>query len=212
MKVYDITVSIHSDMPVWPGNSRVSIERVSKIEAGANANVSHLSMGAHTGTHVDAPYHFIPEGVTLDQVPLSYFVGPVVVVEIPDVDRITAADLEQAEIPPHTQKVLFKTRNSDIWARRENRFQEGFVALSPDAAQYLVDRDVHLVGIDYLSIAPFKESRPTHEILLGAGIAILEGVDLSAVPPGSYSLFCLPLKLWGAEGAPARAILVNETP
>ena len=210
MKIYDITIPVHPDMPVWPGDSGVSIERVRKIEAGDNANVSHLSLGVHTGTHVDAPCHFIPGGITLDQVPLDRFIGEAEVVEIPNVDRITAADLENAELPTDAKRVLFKTRNSQIWARGENRFQEDFTALNPDAAQYLVDRGVAFVGIDYLSVAPFKESRPTHEILLSAGVVILEGVDLSEVPAGRYTLFCLPLKLDGVDGAPARAILVGE--
>jgi arylformamidase len=210
MKIYDITIPVHPDMPVWPGDSGVSIERVRKIEAGDNANVSHLSLGAHTGTHVDAPCHFIPGGITLDQVPLDRFIGEAEVVEIPNVDRISAADLEKAELKTDAKRVLFKTRNSQIWARGENRFQEDFTALNPDAAQYLVDRGVAFVGIDYLSIAPFKESRPTHEILLSAGVVILEGVDLSEVPAGRYTLFCLPLKLDGVDGAPARAILVGE--
>jgi arylformamidase len=210
MKIYDITVPISPAMPVWPGDPAVQINPVSKIEAGDNANVSHLSLSSHTGTHVDAPYHFLQEGVTLDQVPLGIFVGPAVVVTIPGVNLITAKDLEELGIPAGTNRLLIKTRNSELWERGETRFQTDFVALSPDAAQFLVDNGVKLVGIDYLSIAPFKQSRPTHEILLGAEVVILEGVDLSAVSPGHYTLYCLPLKLAGADGAPARAILVVE--
>lgn len=210
MRIYDITIPIHPEMPVWPGDSGVSIERVSKIEAGDNANVSHISLGAHTGTHVDAPYHFIPEGITLDQVPLDRFIGEVAVVEMLDIDRIHRRDLENLNLPDETKKVLFKTRNSWIWVEGQQVFQENFVALDPDAAQYLVDLGVTLVGIDYLSIAPFRESRPTHQILLGAGVIILEGIDLSGVPAGFFTLYCLPLKLDGCDGAPARAILVGE--
>jgi arylformamidase len=210
MRIYDITIPIHPEMPVWPGDRGVSIERVSKIEAGDSANVSHLSLGAHTGTHVDAPYHFIPEGVTLDQVPLDRFIGEVAVVEILDVNRIRGADLENLHLLAETKRVLFKTRNSRIWVEGQQIFQEDFVALDPDAAQYLVDLGVTLVGIDYLSIAPFRESRPTHQIFLGAGVVILEGINLSAVPAGLYTLYCLPLKLEGVDGAPARAILVGD--
>jgi arylformamidase len=210
MKIYDITIPVSPAMPVWPGDPAVQIDPVSKIEAGDNANVSHLSLSAHTGTHVDAPYHFLQEGVTLDQVPLERFVGPAVVVEIPGVNLITAKDLEDFGIAAGAERVLIKTRNSELWARGETRFQTDFVALSPDAAQFLVDSGVKLVGIDYLSVAPFKQSRPTHEILLGAKIVILEGVDLSAVSPGHYTLYCLPLKLDGADGAPARALLMEE--
>jgi arylformamidase len=210
MKIYDITIPVHPDMPVWPGDSGVRIERVRKIEEGDNANVSHLSLGAHTGTHVDAPYHFVSEGNTLDQVSIERFIGEALVVEILGVNRITAADLEAIDLPPDTKMVLLKTRNSQIWAQGKLKFQEDFVALNPDAAQNLVDRGVSFVGIDYLSIAPFKESSPTHKVLLGAGVVILEGVDLSEVPAGRYTLYCLPLKLDKADGAPARAILVSD--
>jgi arylformamidase len=210
MKVYDITIPIYPGMPVWPGDSGVSIEPVSEIKDGDNANVSRISLGTHTGTHVDVPYHFIPDGVTLDGVPIERFLGEVEVVEFLDVDRITLADLKHAALPAELKRVLFKTCNSRFWARGEGTFQEDFVALDPDAAQYLVDLGITLVGIDYLSIAPFKDSRPTHEIFLSAGVVILEGVNLSEVPAGRYTLYCLPLKLDGADGAPARVILVSD--
>jgi arylformamidase len=128
---------------------------------------------------------------------------------LPGVDLITSDVLQQAEIPRRTRRLLFKTRNSDIWARAERNFQTDFVAVSPDGAQYLVDRGIRLVGIDYLSIAPYKQSRPTHEILLKAGVFILEGINLTGVEQGRYSLYCLPLSLHGVDGAPARAILVG---
>lgn len=210
MKIYDISVPVYNGMPVWPGDEGVEIERVSQIEAGANANVSHLSLGAHTGTHVDAPYHFVPSGITLDQVPLDYFVGPALVVEVTGQPLITAEHLKAANLPAGVQRVLFKTDNSQIWARPRQEFEPAFVALSPDAAQFLVDLGVILVGIDYLSVAPFRQSRPTHLALLSAGVAILEGIDLRTVEAGWYTLYCLPLKLVGVDGAPARAILVGE--
>lgn len=210
MQVYDITVPISPDMPVWPGDPPVEIEPISQIESGDNANVSRLALSAHTGTHVDAPYHFLAAGITLEQVPLSQFIGPAFVAHLPEVETICAADLVSQQIPPGTERVLFKTRNSAYWAGGLQEFQTDFVALEPDAAQYLVDFGVKLVGIDYLSVAPFKRSRPTHEILLKAGIAILEGVDLSAVTQGHYQLYCLPLKLQGVDGAPARAILIRS--
>lgn len=210
MKIYDITIPVHPGMAVWPGDSGVEIKRVSKIEMGDSANVSHLALGAHTGTHVDAPYHFVPEGIPLDQVPLDRFVGPVWVVEIAGVGLITAAHLEAAAIPKEAERVLFKTDNGLIWDRADDGFAQDFVALSPDAAEFLVDRDLLLVGIDYLSIAPYGDSTPTHQVLLGAGIVVLEGIDLRGVTPGAYNLYCLPLKLVGVDGAPARAILVGE--
>lgn len=210
MKIFDITVQISPEIPVWPGEEGVIISQKSSIEKGDDANVSHLSFGAHTGTHVDAPYHFIADGVSLDQIPLERFVGDVQVVEVLDADLITVETLKRCNINIKSSRLLFKTKNSDIWAKGEYRFQEDFVALSQDAAQFLVDRHVQLVGIDYLSIAPYHESTPTHKTLLGAGVVVLEGIDLSGVKPGEYILYCLPLKLNGVDGAPARAILVEE--
>jgi arylformamidase len=209
MKTYDISVPIKPDMAVWPGDPAVVMQRISKIEEGDNANVTHISLSAHTGTHVDAPYHFLPDGNTLDAVPLSIMTGRAFVLHLPAVDLITAEVLQQVEIPRRTRRLLFKTRNSEIWARGEKDFQTDFVAVSADGAQYLVDRGIRMVGIDYLSIAPYKQSRPTHEILLKAGVFILEGINLTGVEQGRYSLYCLPLNLYGVDGAPARAILVG---
>lgn len=209
MQTYDISLSISPDLPIWPGDPPLVLERVEKIEEGANNNVSRLDMSVHAGTHVDAPYHFLPEGKTIEKLNLNLLIGRVYVLHLPDVDLITAAVLDQAQLPPRTRRVLFKTRNSEYWARGENRFQTDFVGLSPDAATYLVQRGVKLVGVDYLSVAPYKKSRPTHEVLLKAGVVIVEGLDLSAVSQGRYTLFCLPIKLVGSDGAPARAILLG---
>jgi arylformamidase len=161
------------------------------------------------GTHVDAPDHFLNNGKTVEKIALSVLSGRAYVLYLPEADLITAATLEQAEIPPRTRRVLIKTRNSEYWTRQLKEFQTDFVALSPDAAQYLVDRGVKLVGIDYLSIAPYHQGLVAHQILLKAGMVILEGLDLSAVTPGRYTLYCLPLKLAGSDGAPARAILIG---
>lgn len=209
MQTYDISLAISPDLPVWPGDPPIVLERVKRMEEGANNNVSRLDMSVHTGTHVDAPYHFLQEGKTVEQLRLNLLTGRVYVLHLPDVDLITADVLEQAQIPPRTRRVLFKTRNSDYWARRENSFQTDFVALNPEGAHYLVQRGVKLVGVDYLSVAPYKKSKLTHEILLKAGVVIIEGLDLSEVSQGRYTLFCLPLKLVGSDGAPARAILVG---
>ena len=209
MEIFDISVPLHTKMPVWPGEPRVDIKQTSAIAEGDDANVSHLSFGAHTGTHVDAPLHFISDGVSLDKISLDHFVGDAVVVEVLNVDIITEMDIKIAVDLNFGSRVIFKTRNSQIWAQGENDFQEDFVALSPDAAEYLVKMESKLVGIDYLSIAPYTDSNPTHEVLLRAGIPILEGLNLSNISPGKYSLFCLPLKIIGVDGAPARAILVN---
>jgi arylformamidase len=197
-------------MPVWPGDPSVLLERVEKIEEGANSNVTHLSMSAHTGTHVDAPYHFLGgDSLTVDRLPLKLLTGRAYVLHLSNVDLITASVLESAEIPPRTRRLLFKTRNSNYWSKPALEFQTQFVALSPDGAQHLVDRGVKLVGVDYFSIAPFADSAPTHQILLKSGVVILEGLDLSKVSQGRYTLHCLPLKLVGCDGAPARAILIG---
>lgn len=211
MKIYDITLTITPSMAVWPGDPAVVLERISKMEDGENNNVSRLGMSVHAGTHVDAPYHFIHDGKTIESLPLEVLVGPAQVIELPtDVTLITAEVLQKAGIQPGTERVLFKTVNSQIWARREPLFQTSFVAVSPDGAQFLVDQGVKLVGIDYLSIAPYKESTPTHRVLLGANLVVLEGADLSEVPAGPYELVCLPLKLGGSDGAPTRAILIQR--
>jgi len=210
MEIFDISLTISNDLPVWPGDPPIVIERVRKLEEGANANVSYLQMGAHVGTHVDAPLHFLKGGSTIDQMPLDVLVGPVDVVQLPDsVEVIDQAALEQTGLPEGAERILFKTRNSAFWVEGAADFQTGFVGIDLSGSQYLVDRGVRLVGIDYLSISPFRKSKPTHEALLGAGMVIIEGLDLSKVSPGKYMLYCLPLKLGGAEGAPARAILTR---
>jgi arylformamidase len=168
-----------------------------------------MDMGVHTGTHVDAPFHFLQDGKTIEYLNLNLLTGRAYVLHLPETDLITASVLDAAQIPPRTRRVLFRTRNSDLWVRKEPDFQTDFVGVSADGAKYLVNRGVKLVGMDYLSIAPYKQSRPTHEIFLRAGVVIVEGLDLSNVSQGRYTLYCLPLKLAGSDGAPARAILVG---
>ncbi len=211
MKYYDISLTIQNGMVVWPGDPPVKLERVSKIEDGANANVSKLELSVHTGTHLDAPYHFIHGAKTLDTLPLEVLIGPVQVVQLADsVDLITAAVVEQAGIAPGVVRVLFKTRNSAYWLKKEQVFEKDFVGVSEDGAHLLVQRGIRLVGIDYLSIAPFKQSRPTHEVLLKAEMVVLEGANLNGIEPGMYTLICLPPKLGGCDGSPARAVLATE--
>jgi arylformamidase len=211
MQIYDITLNITPTLPIWPGDPAIQVERISKMEEGANANVTRMNMGVHIGTHVDAPFHFLGGNApTVEQMPLNVLIGRVYVLHIPDkVDVINATLLQQSAIPPRTRRLIFKTRNSAYWARGETTFQTDFVALDESGAQYLVAKGIKLVGIDYLSIAPFHDSTPTHRTLLGAGVVILEGLDLTQVSPGRYSLYCLPMKLAGSDGAPARAILIG---
>ncbi|MHB1119237.1 MAG: cyclase family protein [Bellilinea sp.] len=211
MRFHDISVTVTSMLPTWPGDPKVELDRVEKIEEGANANVSRVAMGVHTGTHVDAPYHFLEDGTTVDTLPLDILIGSVQVVDLGDqVDLITADVLQKASIIPGVSRILFKTRNSQIWERGETEFQTSFVGISADGAEYLVSKGIQLVGIDYLSIAPYKNSRPTHQILLNAKVIIIEGLDLSNVKAGVYQLVCLPLKLGGSDGAPARTVLIEQ--
>jgi len=209
MRTYDITLTITPQLIVWPGDSPVVIKRTSSIALGDNSNVSQVTMSCHTGTHVDAPHHFLNNGKTVDNLSLDLLIGRAYVLYLPDINMITASILMDAEIPPRTRRLLFKTRNSDYWANGNKEFQTDFVGLSVDAAELLVDRNVKLVGIDYLSIAPYKMSTPVHTILLNAGMVVIEGLDLSQVSQGRYTLHCLPLKLGGTDGAPTRAILVG---
>ncbi|MCC6544996.1 MAG: cyclase family protein [Nitrospirae bacterium] len=210
MKIYDISVTISPDLPVWPGDPPVSIERVAKIEDGANANVSRIAMGVHTGTHVDAPFHFLTDGATAEQLPLDLLTGPAYVLELPGVKVITSSVLKQASIPSGTLRLLIKTDNSGYWKDSGATFQTGFTGINSDGAEFLVNLGVKLIGMDYLSVAPYKQSRPTHLALLNAGVVIIEGLNLSEITQGYFTLYCLPIKLAGCDGAPARAILISD--
>ena len=211
MEIIDISLTVRSGMVVWPGDPQVKLERVSKIEEGEHANVSRLEMSVHTGTHLDAPYHFVNGAKTIENLPLDVLVGPAQVVHLPDeVDLITARVIKSAGIKNGTTRVLFETRNSAYWLKPVQTFEKDFVAVSPDGAEALVSMGIRLVGIDYLSIAPFNEGVPTHQILLKNEMVVLEGVNLNGVPAGSYTLICLPPKLGGSDGSPARAILLKD--
>jgi arylformamidase len=209
MRIYDLTIGISPGLPVWPGDPPVTLERVKKIADGANANVSHLACGVHTGTHVDAPLHFIDGAPGIDSLSLKVLTGRAYVIDLRKATVLDAATLEASEIPPRTRRILFKTRNSALWARQEKEFQTDFVAVEASGAEWLVRKGVQLVGVDYLSVAPYGNSRPTHRILLEAGVAVVEGLNLTQVTQGRYTLYCLPLKLMGCDGAPARVILVG---
>jgi arylformamidase len=209
MRTYDITLTITPQMVVWPGDPPVVIERTSSMSTGESSNVSKISMSCHTGTHVDAPDHFLNNGKTVESLSLDLLVGRAYVLHLPNVNMITASILMDADIPPRTRRLLFKTKNSDLWVNGNKEFQTEFVGLSVDAAELLVDRNVRLVGVDYLSVASYKMGKPVHSILLNAGVVVIEGLDLSGVSQGRYTLHCLPLKLGGADGAPCRCILVG---
>lgn len=207
MKIIDISVNVQEGMVTWPGDPEVKIDWVARIGEGSDANISVLNYGLHTGTHIDVPLHFVKDGWSMDELDLGVLVGACEVVQVPDdCDLIGRQDLEALEIECF-ERVLFKTRNSHSWPKDALTFDKDFVALGPSGADYLVEKGCKLVGIDYLSIAPFDDPPTTHVRLLEAGVVILEGLDLSDVEPGRYELICLPIKLMGREGAPARAIL-----
>jgi arylformamidase len=210
MTIYDISLTLSPKLPVWPGEPAVKMTQTASMDAGDEYNATHLNLSAHTGTHLDAPHHFLNNHRTIESLPLDVLTGPCYVVQLPDdVDEISAEVLERISLPTSATRILFGTRNSKLWAQGETEFQENFVAISPDGAEWLVTRGVQLVGIDYLSVASYSDPVPTHQVLLGAGVIVLEGLDLSQVPRGFYDLYCLPLKLAGADGAPARAILIG---
>jgi arylformamidase len=212
-KIYDISLPLSTELPLWPGDPAPVIERFSKMEDGEDANVSCIEMGVHFGTHIDAPFHFVADGSKVEDVPLDLLIGPAQVVEIPqDCDVITADILKAAGLTDGVKRLLFKTRNSQHWVKCDTKFDQDFVALSVDGARYLIEKGVRLVGIDYLSIASFYEPVPTHITLLKGGVVVVENLDLSAVPAGLYELICLPLNISGAEGAPARVVLVQDEP
>jgi arylformamidase len=210
MRLHDISVKISPQMVTWPGDPPVTLERVRHISEGANANVSRLACGVHTGTHVDAPVHFIEGERGTDTLALDVLIGPAYVAEIPGLEPINDHMLEQAGIPAGTERLLLKTDNSQYWEKGLNTFQEQFASIDADGAVWLVQHGVKLVGVDYLSVAPYKHSRPTHVTLLSAGVVIVEGMDLHHIEPGHYTLYCLPLRLVGSDGAPARAVLIEE--
>ena len=206
----DVTVPLKEGMVIWPGDVVIKIERRRSMERGDAANNSAISLGVHTGTHMDAPKHFIKDGKSIDKLPFETSVGPARVIEIKDKVSIKPEELKMHNIKKG-ERILFKTVNSPrCW--QTDAFVNDFVFITRDAAQFLVDAGVILVGVDYLSVGspldPEKAMRPdTHQILLGSGLYLIEGLNLTAVKAGEYNLICLPLKLMDAEGSPVRAIL-----
>jgi arylformamidase len=211
MTIYDISLSISPNLPTWPGDPGLILEQYESIDKGALYNATQMSSSVHLGTHVDAPRHFLNDGPTVEQLLLEVLTGPCYVTQLPDgIEAITSEVLDRTEITSDMKRVLFGTSNSHYWAKGESKFQTDFVAITEDGAEWLVERGVQLVGIDYLSVAPYDESIPTHTVLLKAGVIIVEGLNLSKIMRGFYDLYCLPLKIAGSDGAPARAILVQS--
>ncbi len=205
MTFLDISLPIEPGMVIYEGDPGVQITPHLQIAQGDPANVSVLSMGSHTGTHLDAPAHFLHGAPTLDRLPLEILVGPALVAAVTADRLIGRKELERLPLEGHT-RLLLKTRNSALWAL--GRFSRDYVALELEGAQYLVERGIRLVGIDYLSIETFHApDHPVHRYLLGADVVILEGLNLVGVEPGIFELLCLPLPLSGLDGAPCRAVL-----
>ncbi len=211
MKLHDVSVLISEDLPVWPGDPGISMTLASSLHRGDDANVTRLSMGVHTGTHIDAPVHFEAEGLSIDQLPLDTLIGSCQVFELPEVEGgIGPKDLEKLDFKG-TTRVLFKTTNSIWWETGERKFQKEFVYITEEGAKDLIGRGVKLVGIDYLSVEKFgSPDYATHHFLLRNQVVIVEGLNLSGISSGEYELIALPLRLKGSDGSPARVILREQ--
>jgi len=201
----DVTAPLSADVPVFPGDPCFHMEFPYRIAQGKPYNIAQVTMGVHSGTHVDAPYHFIEDGATVDALPLEILMGKVRVVQVAAREAIDLADVQSLDLTDEI-RVLFKTRMSGQLRKRE--FQEDFVYLTPAAAVHLVRAGIKLVGVDYLSVEKFQSpDYATHHTLLGAGVVIIEGLDLSEADAGEYDMTCLPLRMVGADGSPARVVL-----
>jgi arylformamidase len=211
-RLIDVSLDVGPDLLVWPGNPGVTITPTSRLSRGDTSNVSEIRLGSHSGTHLDPPFHFLDEGATADDLPLDLMMGEATVADL----RGTAGpigpdELDSLSLPGKATRLLLRTDNSSLWAADPRVFPDRYVCLSPEGARWVVNRSIRLIGIDFLSIevrgAP---GHPTHRMLLEAGVVILEGLDLSEVEPGEYTLVCFPLKIAGGDGAPTRAVLLED--
>jgi arylformamidase len=208
MEIIDITLPLQDGVPCWPSSAGFKLTQVADMECGDVCNASQIACDVHIGTHVDAPLHFVKGAKSVEQLDLSRFVGPAVVAHISDGDEsITRETLARLGLPAGIKRLLLRTRNSSRRLLEQKEFQTDFVALTDDAAAWLVDAGVELIGIDYLSIQRFHDGPRTHQVLLGAGVVVVEGLNLVNAPAGEFELICLPMKLVGSDGAPVRAIL-----
>ena len=210
MPIYDISLTISNELPVWPGDHPVELKRNLDMRHGDVCTLSQITCTVHVGTHLDAPAHFIKDGRGVDTLDLAQLIGPCYVADLRAASILDANTLAQANIPIGTRRLLIRTRNSDYWARGDKTFRTDFVAIEPGGAAWIVERGVELVGVDYLSVGAFEGGIPTHEILLGNDVVPVEGLDLTGIEAGAYQLICLPLKLKDGDGAPVRAVLIRE--
>jgi arylformamidase len=205
MRLIDVTVPLDENLPTYPQNTPFSIEAIKRLSQGDSSNVSTLHMGAHTGTHVDAPRHFFDAGAGPEALPLDLLMGRARVVEVRSRQGVSAEDLGAFNLSEDV-RVLIKTHNSWLWGSRE--FQADYVGVTESGARHLVEHGVKVVGVDYLSVEVFNApGKPAHHVLLGAGTIVIEGLNLRDVEPGIYEMFCLPLRIVGSDGAPARVVL-----
>jgi arylformamidase len=213
LQLYDVTVPISELLPLWPGDPRIEIEQVSSLAKGDTCNALRLTIGSHAGTHVDAPYHFVQRGLTVDKLPLDVLIGSAFLAEVDGLEgnTIEVHDLARLQLAKDTTRLLLKTTNSDLWEDRPSRFERRFVHLDPMTAEWIVQRGIRLLGVDYLSVEAFgdREHR-AHRTLLEAGVVIAEGLNLSRVPAGPCQVVCLPLKIEGGDGAPARVLVIRD--
>jgi arylformamidase len=211
MAIHDVTLTVSPAMLTWPGDPAVALDDAKRMARGDSSNVSLLSLGTHTGTHVDAPFHFIDGAPGVDALDVSGLYGEAEVVDFRDVDDVIGPN-EVARIPDGAVRVLMRTRNSEIWTRANPSFPERYVSMTPDGARAVVDKGIKLLGTDFLSIEKKgSPGHPTHVALLEASVVLVEGLDLSRVEPGRYIVACLPLKLAGADGSPARVLLIDPS-
>jgi arylformamidase len=209
VRIFDISLPIHNNMMPFYQDPTASIYRVRDMDEGDDANVSEIKMGCHCGTHLDAPVHFVPGAPAVEDLSLDDLIGPALVVEFPDsVEQIHAEHLEQANIPAGVRRVLFKTRNSKLWERKETQFSKDYCGVEADAAQWLIDRGLKVVGHDHLSICPFHDLLVPHRLFFEARVIVIEGVNLTNIEPGLYQLICMPLNIQGSDGAPCRVALL----
>ncbi len=205
MKLIDVSVPLDTNLPTYPGNTPFSLEPVKRIARGDSSNVSGLHLSAHAGTHVDAPHHFFDEAPGVEALPLELLMGRTRVIDVRSRSGIDADSLASTDLTEDV-RLLIKTSNSRLWGSSE--FHSDFVAMTESGARHLVDRGVKVVGVDYLSVEQYKApGAPAHHVLLGGGVIVIEGLNLLEVEPGIYDMICLPLRIVGSDGAPARVVL-----
>jgi arylformamidase len=209
-RIIDVSLPIAPDLLTWPGDPGIRIDPAKRLDRGDSSNVSELHLGSHTGTHIDPPIHFLAGERSIDRVGLEVFFGPAVVADLRESDRIGPDELDGVNLPDRTERLLCRTRNSDLWARLPDLdFPQDYVAVTPEGARWIVDRGIRLVGVDFLSVEKSgTPGHPVHTTLLGGGTIIVEGLNLSEVEAGPYTLACFPLRIVGGDGSPARAVLI----